>query len=78
MQKAVIIKQELHSIADPEIAAHSSRFFKTGPGEYGEGDKFLGIRTPELRKIDRKYRQLPLNEIKHLIRSPYHEERLLA
>ncbi len=78
MQKAVIIKQELHSIADPEIAAHSSRFFKTGPGEYGEGDKFLGIRTPELRKIDRKYHQLPLNEIKHLIRSPYHEERLLA
>ncbi|TVR34013.1 MAG: DNA alkylation repair protein [Balneolaceae bacterium] len=78
MQKAKPIKQELHSVADPDIAAHSGRFFKTGPGEYGEGDKFLGIRVPVVRKIGRKYQQLPLNEIEHLIRSPYHEERLLA
>ena len=46
----------LQELGDPEVAAHSQRFFKTGKGEYGEGDKFLGIRVPVLRKCVREFR----------------------
>lgn len=48
------LKKELRSIAQPDIAVHSQRFFKTGSGEYGEGGRFLGIRVPEQRKIAQK------------------------
>ena len=68
----------LRKIADPETAEHSQRFFKTGKGEYGEGDKFLGIRVPVLRKHAGKYRHIKFSEIKKLIKSEYHEERLCA
>jgi 3-methyladenine DNA glycosylase AlkD len=54
------------------------RFFKTGPGEYGEGDIFLGIQVPVLRKISREYERLPLPEVQTLLASPVHEERLLS
>ena len=64
--------------ANPEIAQHSSRFFKTGKGEYGEGDAFLGIRVPVTRKYARKYRQASLAVVRKLLRSKFHEERLLA
>lgn len=67
---------ELEAIADAKIAAHSARFFKTGPGEYGEGDKFLGIRVPRQREISKKFRQLELAHISELLHSPYHEVRL--
>lgn len=73
---ARIILGELFSAANKEIAEHSSRFFKTGPGEYGEGDQFLGIRVPEQRKIARKYHNLPLDEVQTLLESKYHEVRL--
>ncbi|KKT58841.1 MAG: alkylation repair enzyme protein [Candidatus Amesbacteria bacterium GW2011_GWB1_47_19] len=53
-------------------------FFKTGPGQYGEGDKFLGLNTPQMRGISKKYRDLPLKEVQQLIKSPYHEERSIA
>jgi 3-methyladenine DNA glycosylase AlkD len=72
------IEAELAAIGDPEIAAHSQRFFKTGPGEYGEGDKFLGIRVPELRKLAQKHRDLELDETATLLTSAWHEARLLA
>lgn len=72
------VQRALRQIADGEIAKHSQRFFKTGPGEYGEGDKFHGIRVPEQRKIARKFKQLPLKETAKLLRSEYHEERLTA
>ena len=72
------IKKELRALADPKIAAHSARFFKTGPGEYGEGDVFLGIRVPELRRLVKQYPNLPLEDIGKLLSSPRHEERLLA
>ncbi len=75
MQK---LKQALQQLANPEKAEHSKRFFKTGPGEYGEGDQFLGITVPELRKLAKKHQDLPLNDIKTLIKSPIHEERLLS
>jgi 3-methyladenine DNA glycosylase AlkD len=74
--------QEIHnilvSLGDTAIAEHSRRFFKTGKGEYGEGDVFLGIRVPVLRKQVRRYRDIPLEETLLLLKSPFHEERLFA
>ena len=54
------IVNRLRELGDSEIAAHSQRFFKTGRGEYGEGDKFLGIRVPVIRKYVREYRAISL------------------
>jgi len=75
---ASIIRNELQKLANPKIAEHSARFFKTGKGEYGEEDRFLGIRVPQQRKIAKKNRNLPLNEVRNLLQSGYHEERLTA
>lgn len=72
------VQHALRDMADPEIADKSRQFFKTDPGEYGEGDKFLGIRVPEIRKVARKFKSLSLEEIEQLLRTPYHEERLCA
>jgi len=70
------VQTELRALADPEQARHLIRFFKTGPGEYGEGDRFLGIRVPAQRTIARKYWNLSLDEVAVLVRSEFHEERL--
>ena len=75
---AAKIRKKLRSMRDADIAAHSMRFFKTGKGEYGEGDKFLGIRVPVLRKCVREYRDTPLEEVNKLLSTGYHEERLFA
>lgn len=72
------IKAHMKKLGSKKIATHSQRFFKTGPGEYGEGDKFLGIRVPVTRKVARKYRGLSLQLVLELLKSEYHEERLLA
>jgi 3-methyladenine DNA glycosylase AlkD len=72
------IRKILRRFADSARAEHSQRFFKTGKGEYGEGDKFLGIRVPVLRKEARKYRSISCEEISRLLRSSFHEERLCA
>ena len=68
----------LHARADPDKARHALRFFKTGPGEYGEGDQFLGIRMPPLRDLARMFQPLPHDEIQTLLTSPWHEARMLA
>ena len=72
------IQKRLKSLAVKKHAAVSQRFFKTGPGEYGEGDVFIGIRVPVLRKLAREYSGLPVGQIAILLRSQIHEERLLA
>ncbi len=56
----------------------SKRFFKTGPGEYGEGDHFIGVRVPQLRKLAKEFTEIELLEVSDLLRSHIHEERLLA
>jgi 3-methyladenine DNA glycosylase AlkD len=72
------IMNKLRELSDSNIAAHSQRFFKTGKGEYGEGDRFLGIRVPTIRKCVREYRSISLEDTLELLKSPYHEARLLA
>src|SRR5690606_40041805 len=72
------IENELRGLGDPEVAAFLARFFKTGPGEYGEGDRLLGMRVPVLRKLARKHQSLDLSDCHELLVSPYHEARLLA
>lgn len=71
--------ETLVCLGDPADAKFLQRFFKTGPGEYGEGDKFLGIRTPVLRKIAREYaREATLLDLSELLGSEYHEVRMAA
>ncbi len=72
------IKKELKALANSEYAADSKRFFKTGPGEYGEGDQFIGIRVPLLRKLAKSYRDVSIQDSEALLSSPIHEERFLA
>ena len=73
-----IIHNDLMQLANEQIAEHSQRFFKTGKGEYGEGDIFLGIRVSVLRKLVKKYRRISIAEVRKLLHSKFHEERLLA
>ena len=71
-------RARLRESADPERAKILLRFFKTGPGEYGEGDRFLGIRVPDLRRVAREFGSLSLKDVRALLASKWHEERLLA
>jgi len=73
-----IIKSKLRHLANKKNAEVARRFFKTGKGEYGAGDKFLGIRMPVLRKLAKEYQTITVEEAEHLLKSPIHEERLLA
>ena len=68
----------LADLGDDAIAAHSAKFFKTAPGEYGEGDVFRGIRVPPLRRVARQCRGMPMDEALALLTSDWHEDRLLA
>jgi 3-methyladenine DNA glycosylase AlkD len=72
------IQNELVTFADPQKAALLARFFKTGKGEYAEGDIFLGVTVPDARRIAKKYAALSHHGIHRLLTSKYHEERLIA
>ena len=72
------IRQALKDLATPVRAERSKSFFKTGAGEYGEGDVFIGISVPDLRKVAAAYRTLSLTEVDTLLHSQIHEERLLS
>lgn len=76
--KASEIQTILRAEANSAIADHSARFFKTGRGEYGAGDIFLGIRVPVLRAHVKQFSGATLNEVLKVLRSKYHEERLFA
>jgi 3-methyladenine DNA glycosylase AlkD len=71
-------REQLAALGDDALAAQARRFFKTGKGEYGEGDRFRGIRVPMLRRVARSSASMPLGEALRLLRSPYHEDRLVA
>ena len=72
------LRKELRKKSSKKVAAISRRFFKTGPGQYGEGDIFIGLKIPVIREIVLQYIDLPHLEISKLLKSPIHEERLAA
>lgn len=72
------VLERLRAMGSPEAAVFAARYFKTGPGQYGEGDVFLGIRVGPLRQLARELKELPEAEVLTLLRSKFHEARLLA
>lgn len=78
MTKVEDLKLALKKVAAPEKAKASDWFFKTGPGQYGEGDQFIGVTVPEQRKIAQQFHNLSLKDTEQLLQSPIHEERLVA
>ncbi len=76
--KASDIHDLMYSMKNPEQETNLLRFFKTGPGEYGEGDQFLGLKVPQVRQIAKKCSDVTINEVIKLLHSPFHEERLLS
>jgi 3-methyladenine DNA glycosylase AlkD len=77
-QDAQTVQQRLRSLGCPQQAAVLARFFKTGPGQYGEGDRFIGVKVPAIRKVAKEFKGLPLPEVDCLLHSQIHEERLFA
>ena len=73
-----LVKSDLQEASDPLHAEKLQDFFKTGKGEYGEGDIFLGARVPEQRRIAKKHRNIPLKDVLDLLRSDIHEHRLTS
>lgn len=72
------VKKTIRAFGNPDRATRSAGFFKTGKGEYGEGDRFIGLTVPEQRRIARRFRNLPLPEMEKLLASPHHEDRFTA
>ncbi len=78
MSDIISVKEELRLYVKPEKVSVYQRFFKTGPGQYGEGDVFIGITVPDQRKVARKYRDIPLENVYSLLDEEIHEYRLTA
>lgn len=77
-QNAKTLQTELRKVADSKKITNYKRFFKTGPGEYGEGDMFIGITVPMNRKISQQFRDISMKELEKVLKSKIHEERLSA
>jgi 3-methyladenine DNA glycosylase AlkD len=75
---AFAAKNALRKYARPAAAKVAGGYFKTGKGQYGEGDKFIGVKVPDTRKVALQFREMEISECKTLLRSKIHEERLLA
>ena len=75
---ATDVEQALRAVASDDKAVILARFFKTGKGEYGEGDRFIGVTVPQQRALVKQIASLPWNEIENLLQSEYHECRLTA
>jgi 3-methyladenine DNA glycosylase AlkD len=78
MNSLKMMQARLNQVSDPQKALHSGRFFKSGPGQYGEGDQFRGITVPQLRIIAKEFKAISLNEITEILKSKWHEDRLMA
>jgi 3-methyladenine DNA glycosylase AlkD len=72
------LKAKINSLSDKRVAENLQWFFKTGKGEYGEGDQFTGLKVPAQRKLAKEFCDLSLEEIRELLKSPIHEERLIS
>lgn len=72
------LRKDLHALADPDKAKILQSFFKTGPGQYGQGDVFLGVTVLKSRQLAKKYAGVSLDEVKDLLYSKIHEERLIG
>ncbi len=78
MIQLVQLSDELQAMSDPAKAKVSRSFFKTGPGEYAEGEQFLGIAMSQLRDVAKSYQNLPLTKVKTLLQSKWHEGKIVA
>jgi hypothetical protein len=78
MTRVADLQKAVRALGRPARAAILQRFFKTGPGEYGEGDRFLGVTVPQVRELVRRFHPVEFPEIAAILRSPWHEERLLG
>src|SRR4030065_1621355 len=72
------LQKKIKDLGSPEVSKTMQLFFKTGKGEYGEGDIFAGLKVPSQRKLAREFRDLSLTDLKILLNSPVHEERLIS
>ncbi|MDO8634365.1 MAG: DNA alkylation repair protein [archaeon] len=78
MNALTMLRKELSALSDAKKAKILAGFFRTGPGEYGEGDVFLGVTVPKSRSVAKKFSGIDFNSIKNLLGSKIHEERLVA
>ena len=72
------VQEHMRTLGHPEAAAQAARYFKTGPGQYGEGDVFLGLNAAAMHGLAKEHQPLPIAELTVLLQSPVHEDRLLA
>jgi len=72
------LREKVKAVASPDVAKTMQWFFKTGKGEYGEGDVFVGLKVPTQRILAKEFRKLNLNDLKILLNSKVHEERLIS
>jgi 3-methyladenine DNA glycosylase AlkD len=77
-KKLLELRKNINELGSPEISKAMRQFFKTGEGDYGEGDVFTGLKVPTQRKLAREFKDLILTDLKVLLNSPVHEERLIA